>query len=493
MFYIFALLLSIYLLTAAGIQHSDVGGLRHEVARSIVDRFDVDVPCGRGVVGVDGREYSWFGIGSILLTLPMYIIGKVFEIQPDNLLLLFNPTFGAATVSLLFLFAASLGYSRRSSVIVSILYGLGTMAWYYAKDPGDHIVETFFILLSFFGTYRFLVSGKMHFMLIAGAALGIAFLTRSNSILVMVPLLLMFAANFRNTRDVVKTAGFTVRGAVCFFSALLPSVLILLWYNDYRFGTPFETGYSLIAGSLGMDFFTGTSLVTGLVGLLASPGKGYFYYSPIAVLFFFSIRSFWKKHPIVAVGFVSMIVIYILFYAKYLYWHGDWAWGPRFIFVATPFFMIPIAEMIDTQNWYESRYLRKVVYSLLICGMLIQLLAVSFSVRSYFFYLQDVKKISLVVDGGAGVQPIIEPPPETYFDWSLSPILVRAEIVYSILSGMIHEENPSVRGSEIDMPDIWWIYRYYTDKSIAGLFVVPLLALYIILAALRLNAISKNS
>jgi hypothetical protein len=423
----------------------------------------------------------------------MYFFAKVSGIQPDNLFLLFNPTFGAATVALVFLFAAGLGYSRRSSILVAILYGLGTMAWYYAKDPGDHTAETFFILLSFYGTYRFIVSGKKRFILVAGASLGIAFLTRSNAILVMAPLLLMILAHFRCTQGGVKAAVSMMKGAICLCSALLPSVVIFLWYNNYRFGSPLESGYSLIASRIGLDFFTGTPLVTGLVGLLASPGKGFFYYSPIAILFFFSIRTFWKKHPIVAAGFVSMIAIYLLFYAKYVYWHGDWAWGPRFIFALTPFFVIPIAEMIDTENWYKSRYLRKFVYSLLIFGMLIQLLAVSFSVRSYFFYLQDVKKISLVVDGATGVQPIIEPPLEAYFDWRLSPIVVRAEVVYSILSKIVHEGNPSVWGSEIDTPDIWWIYRYVNDNSIAGLIVVPLLMLYIVLAALRLKTISKNT
>lgn len=492
MFYIFALFVSIYFLTSSSIQQSDVGGLRLEVSRSIVERLDLNVPTGMGIAGVDGREYSWFGIGSVLLSLPLYLCLKVFGAPPAHLLFLVNPLFGAATVALVFLFTRCLGYSRCSSIFISIIYGLGTMAFYYPKDTGDHILETFFILLSFFGMHRYTVSDKIRYILISGASLGIAFLTRGNSIIVTPPLLLMLLTSHIKNNDVVKTPGFMVRGIIAFSSAMMPFVCISLWYNNYRFGSIFESGYTLMASRLGVDFFSGTPLITGLFGLLASPGKGFFYYSPITILFFFSIRSFWKKHPTIAVGFVSTIVIYILFYAKNKYWHGDWAWGPRYLFALTPFFVIPIAETIDTQNWMKSRYARKIVYSLLISGMLVQLLAVSVSVGDYFLYLHSVKKIPFTVAEGIGVQPIIGPQIETYFNWKLSPIIVHAEITYSRISRIINNKYHLPMTTDTDTLDYWWIYRYYSDKSYAGFFVAALLSIYIIFAAIKLHTLAFN-
>ena len=61
-----------------------------------------------------------------------------------------------------------------------------------------------------------------------------------------------------------------------FSIVFLPFVCLNLWYNYYRFGSVFETGYSLIAMKTGLDFFSGTPLLTGLSGLLISPGKGLF-------------------------------------------------------------------------------------------------------------------------------------------------------------------------------------------------------------------------
>jgi hypothetical protein len=80
-----------------------------------------------------------------------------------------------------------------------------------------------------------------------------------------------------------------------FALAFLPFLGLSFWYNFYRFGSIFETGFSLIARRLGLDFFAGTPFLTGLGGFLISPGKGFFYYSPVAILFFFSISLF-KRH-----------------------------------------------------------------------------------------------------------------------------------------------------------------------------------------------------
>lgn len=491
--HIIALFMPVYLLIASGMQNSDVGGLRLEVAASILERHDLNVPAGMGMTGADGRGYSWFGIGSVLLSLPLYMLGKILGVQPCNLVMLLNPLFSVATVSLVFLFTLYLGYSRRSSVLVSILYGFGTLALYYAKDSGDHALETFFILLSFFGMHRFLVSGRTGYVLVSGASFGMAFLTRGNSILIVPPLLLMLLLSRVERNDAPKVSGLIAGGIVPFCCAMIPFVFLFFWYNNYRFGSPFESGYALMANRLGIDFFSGTPLFTGLAGLLASPGKGLFYYSPVTVLFFFSIRSFWKNHPAIASGFACAIMMFLLFYARNIYWHGDWAWGPRYLLALTPFFVMPIAELLDGRSWLKRRWGRAAVYSLLVCGIVIQLLGISVSVPEYFRYLHSVRKVPFTVVEGAGARPIVEPLPETYFSWKLSPILGHAEMLYSILSTSANDryDPAGMRGS--DVFDYWWTRRYYAEKSTVGLFPVPLLIVCGIVAAIRLRAISGLS
>ena len=109
---------------------------------------------------MDGKSYSLYGLGWPILVIPFYTIGKYVVRNPDNLVSFLNPLVGAATVALVFLFSIALGYSRRSSLIVSIFYGLGTLAWPMAKLPFDHVVETFFILLSVY--FMYLQIGRAH-------------------------------------------------------------------------------------------------------------------------------------------------------------------------------------------------------------------------------------------------------------------------------------------------------------------------------------------
>jgi hypothetical protein len=56
-------------------------------------------------------------------------------------------------------------------------------------------------------------------------------------------------------------------------AVVLFGLLVMAFYNQVRFGNPFETGYGEEAGA-----FT-TPLLLGLYGLLLSPGKGLFEYA----------------------------------------------------------------------------------------------------------------------------------------------------------------------------------------------------------------------
>ena len=57
---------------------------------------------------------------------------------------------------------------------------------------------------------------------------------------------------------------------ILFFIVFSPFLALTFWYNFYRFGSIFETGYSLMSERLGLDFFTGTPIWVGLSGFLLS-------------------------------------------------------------------------------------------------------------------------------------------------------------------------------------------------------------------------------
>lgn len=413
---LFVFFLAIYLLTFSVYSYYfvDVSQARIDVARSIIERFDLTVPSGTGIVGDDGRDYSWFGIGSVLISLPFYLIAKMAGISPINIVSLMNLLFGAATAVLIFYFVTILGYSRRASICTAIIYGLGTMAFYYAKDPSDHILENFFIILSVYYMFRYIENRQAGCIFKSGGALGVACLTRPTSFIVILPLVLMLGIRHAKQQASFKVLiSHLARDVKYFILGILPFLGIFLWYNYYRFGSIFETGHSLIAARTGLVFFSGTPLVRGLAGFLVSPGKGFFYYSPITLLFFIALKPFMRRHLELALCFVSLILIYVMFYAKNIYWHGN-GWGPRYLFSITPFLVIPIAALLDHVNHKKEKTKVIVIYALFVLSFFVQIAAVSVNPSKYYIDLQINNNIKFTVAKGHGVQPIVCPPDEIF-------------------------------------------------------------------------------
>lgn len=502
-FNLFAFFVSVYLFSAFGnnICETDASQARYLVTRSIVEKFDLSIPDGLGVRGADGRDYSWFGIGYSALAIPFYFAGKLASVNPENVVSIMNQLFGASTAVLVFLFSISLGYSSRTSLSVAIFYGLGTMAWPLAKQPFDHTIETFFVLLSVYLLYLYNVNKKFSRLLLSAVSLGVAFITRPTSILVMPSLLILIIVYYSKVSSFKTTVRLMARDVILFSIAFMPFIGLSLWYNYYRFGSIFETGYSLIAARTGIDFFTGSPLLRGLIGFLISPGKGFFYYSPVAILFFFSIKPFIKKHSELGISFIFIMISYLLFLSKNLNWHGDWAWGPRYILVITPFLIIPIAELFDSDTWREKNLLRAVVYSILAVSLVIQIAAVSVDFNKYFINLQIEENVKFTVAQGDGIQPIVEPPIETYFNWHKSPILAQFRFIYEI-AGKIkdykHLEPPEdatlvekIKTEPIiNVFDFWWVYKYFLDGSYSGFIVAIVLLLLAIYSYSRLRRAS---
>jgi hypothetical protein len=251
-----------------------------------------------------------------------------------------------------------------------------------------------------------------------------------------------------------------------------------------------------MAERLKLDFFGGTPLFTGLKGFLISPGKGFFYYSPVALLFFFSIRSFLRRHHGLGAGFICIILSYLLFLSKNVYWHGDWAWGPRYLLVITPFLIIPLAHLFDSSLWLEKRLLRGSVYALFAMSFIIQLAAVSVDDNKYFFHLIFDEKVHFSVARGDGSPSIVEPPPEIYFDWSKSPILAQFKFI-SRMSGDIWDykyEPPEDTTTEekvkaepfMHVLDYWWLYQYILDRRYTGFIAAIMLFSLSIFSAVRI-------
>ncbi|PYX83671.1 MAG: hypothetical protein DMG68_22010, partial [Acidobacteria bacterium] len=74
---------------------------------------------------------------------------------------------------------------------------------------------------------------------------------------------------------------------------------------------------------------------SGLLGPFLSPAKSVFLFDPMFVLALLITILLWKRlapevQAFLAATFV-MLGAYIVFYARYFWWAGDFAWGDRYI------------------------------------------------------------------------------------------------------------------------------------------------------------------
>jgi hypothetical protein len=487
--HLFIFSLSVYLLSASDAStygNVDAWQLRFEVVKSIVERFDITVPNNMGMTGADGRAYSLDSIGSALLAIPFYTLANYIGVNPEITLSLMSPLFGAATVILVFLFCMVLDYSQRTSILVAILYGFGTIAWPLSKQPFDNIIETFFMLLAIFFAYLYSKNKKTLHLFLTAFSIGFSFITRPTSLMVIPPLFIMLASLYRKEFDLKTSFKLIMRDVLLFSISFLPFICLFLWNNYYRFGSIFETGYVLRAERMGMDFFTGTSLLTGLSGFLVSPGKGFFYYSPIAILFFFSFKSFFKKYSEIASCFILIMLFYLIFLSKNINWHGDWAWGPRYLLSITPLFIIPIGPFLESRKHSKIPGVNKFIFFIIALSLTVQIAAISVDYRKYFFTLYFEDKVEFTISKGDGVQRMIEPSNKVYFDYNRSPLLAQFKFIYDI-SRRIKDYEYSELPDSASLADkittnpymniyaFWWAHQYFTHGTIANLAIALLI------------------
>jgi len=247
---------------------------------------------------------------------------------------------GASVPALFFRLLRRLQYTARQSALTTLLLGAGTSIWVYAHRPYSEIVQAAVFLL-FLGA---LIEGGARPTKRAGLWVGLAagaLVNTKNVYFACLP----GAAAFLVWR--VRATGVDRRAwrpfAVAAALGLIPGLAALGIYNDLRWGNILDSGY----GRVTVGFWR-EEMWTGLWGPFLSPGKSVFLYSPPVLAALWGARRLWHRRRAVAVAVLAVVTPVVLVYARYLFWSGDWAWGPRYLVFALPALLLPVAELFDT-------------------------------------------------------------------------------------------------------------------------------------------------
>lgn len=288
--------------------------------------------------GRDGKHYAINPLFTSLIHVPGVLLRQaVSAVAPE----LRNPIWpiashlgpaalGALTCVLFFSLARRLASARAAS-LATVMVGVGTMVWVYARYPYSEVLQAACFTgfahaiarildepdaraARWLGLWAgLLVNSKLvYFAALPGAALVLVWRLRDDP------------------RRLVRLAGWAT-------AVFVPLFCIIPFYNWVRYGNPLTTGY----GAVG-DVAPG-SLWIGLFGLFLSPGKSVLLFSPPLVAAFAGIPAFARRHRWLAIALAASLVPVILVYARFIFWSGDYAWGPRYLVFCVPVLALPLA------------------------------------------------------------------------------------------------------------------------------------------------------
>jgi len=420
-FLIFGFLLACAMVTYTGRIDSSDGLSTFATAENWVRRGALDnnqllwMGNQQGNIGPDGNLYTRKGLGMVLLAAPLVWVASVWpQIGLVHAALLLNPLLTAWTGALLFRTGRRLGWSRAASIGGALLFGLFTMAWPYTQTFFSDPVSGWGLLAAAYGLLAYGQSGRKLYLLGAGLAWAIAYLTRTLT-LVTLPL---YAVGLWLVLPPVGQTGPGLewlrqrfwgywRPVVAVALPVVGAGLLSLWWNWVRFGDVWDTGY------VETERFSGDWLF-GLYGLTVGPARGVLWYNPALWLALPGAFWFWRHQRRLLLPLLALVALYFGIYAKWYMWHGGYSWGPRFVVPTVPFLCLlalPGWRWLFDRGWGGKA-----------AGVLLLLLSLA------------VQLLGLLVPYGLvqerlaeWVQPLFAA--VTFTEWRYSPLLLQGSLV----------------------------------------------------------------
>lgn len=314
---LFACVLAIGLLFTRGTPESYDAQIMLQVTQSLVDHGTFTVHRDPFAMNV---PYSYYGIGmSLLMALP-YWAAEHLRQAPGPWVMSVNAVVVAAVAVTAFALGLATGMTRLQSLAASLLTAFGTLLLPYVATGFSEPAIALAIALG-------LLAVRTRHPALAGAAGGLALLMRTDSALLVVPVLAAAAwiAGGRGRRPALR-----------FGFGLLPAVAVVGAYNALRFGAPWRSGYFLSFNH---------PLPAGLYGLLFSPAAGLFLYVPLLVAALAGLALGFRRERLLVTAAVLLLAARIPFYAIWFGWQAYWAWGPRYLVPAMPALAIGLLEI----------------------------------------------------------------------------------------------------------------------------------------------------
>ncbi|MDA1217229.1 MAG: hypothetical protein O3B38_03475, partial [Chloroflexi bacterium] len=385
---VFGLLFAIYFLTAS---------LRFETGDELF-MYDTAVGFSRrgSVMRSMTADMDWPGETYVepaqpVLAVPLiWLADKSDRIGNAHAALLFNPLVTAATAVVLLLYVRRLGYGAHAAVFTALLFGLTTIAWPYTKTFHREPLCALGLLVAAYGLLRWRQSwaepgtAVLPWLALAFVGAAVSVLAKEAG-LIALPLLMLIPVLGRRfmPRSRRQLAGTGLLALVLFVAAVggLYYYMRVLGAGGPRFD---------VFGRIGQAIANRGLLLEGLAGLLLSPGKGVFWYSPVLLLallgpWYAGARRFDVGWPLLLL--LAFSVVYALVRGQI--WYGGTNWGARYLVPVTPFLMLGAAPLIERALRPNAIILRLGIIVVALTGLAVQVPAVAINLLDYYRVLES--------------------------------------------------------------------------------------------------------
>lgn len=289
-----------------------------------------------------------YGLGTGLSAVPVLFWARVFagdlRRQPEWLWYgakFAASLFAAASAALLFL-TCRRWLTPAPSLALAVLYGLGTCVWSMSSQTlWQHACNAFYIALA----TLFLVSGRdgvrFGHAAACGAALGAATACRPTSLAYLVAIGVYWLVVER-------------RAALALVAGALPFGVALGAYNWYYLGSPLRSTQAETATFAG-------SFWEGIAGLLVSPSRGLFVFSPFLLASVWGAVVVWRDARYAVLRPLTVAAALVIgVHAKWSVWWGGDCYGYRIIAdLATTLVLL----LVPVVGWIRERRLRAALFA----------------------------------------------------------------------------------------------------------------------------------
>lgn len=364
-----------------------------------------------GVIGADGDRYIAYETGQSFLMLPADWLGtqlhQIWPAAPAETmrrwainLFTFIPI-NIAVVLAAFWLLRLFNFEERVAGIASLTLLIGTTALHYAQVHQHNNQLLLLTTVGYAAAIAYIQTRRALWPLLGGMALGMAVFIRVTSMIhaLTVGLFLVGIVAYKSRRigAVIQTVGIWLMG-------FIPVFLISRYVDFLRYGSFLASGKSVEKLQLTTDpMWTGLPQLppgyplinapqVGILGPLLSPAKSIFLYDPLLLPCLILVGICWKKlSPLVRWYLATSVLnlgLHLAAYSRFVFWHGDSAWGARYHVTSVHLLLIPLLAVFVQQLLAARKFKRFILKGILVIAIMAQLASVAMPMNLEIFQKQ---------------------------------------------------------------------------------------------------------